>query len=116
MSLNILASDPTARLHLYPSSSRLPYLFSDHPYILYGTADKLADFTLILEGKNKGEVFAIKKEISFEGAKPGSRLLSKEWSTEQAHLFYEQYLQEGKPVLLEEAKKLLADEPARSRR
>lgn len=116
MSLNILASDPTARLRLYPSSSRLPYLFSDHPYVIYGTADKLTDFTLILEGKNKGEIFAIKKEISFAGARPGSRLLSKEWSTEQAHLFYEQYLQEGKPVLLEEAKKLLADEPARSRR
>jgi len=116
MSLNILASDPAARLHLYPSSSRLPYLFSDHPYVIYGTANKLTDFTLILEGKNKGEIFTIKKEISFAGAKPGSRLLSKEWSTEQAHLFYEQYLQEGKPVLLEEAKKLLADEPTRSRR
>ena len=116
MSLNILTSDSSSRLQLYPSSSRLPYLFSDHPYVLYGTAEKLADFTLILEGKNKGQIFSIKKEISFAGAKPGNRLLSKEWSTQQAHLFYEQYLQEGKPVLLEQAKQLLADEPTRSRR
>jgi hypothetical protein len=116
MLLSILPTDPSARLQLYPSSSRLPYLFSDHPYVLYGTAEKLSDFTLILEGKNKGQILSIKKEISFAKAKPGSRLLSKEWSTQQAHLFYEQYLQEGKPVLLEEAKKLLSDEPTRSQR
>ncbi|HEY5236420.1 MAG TPA: VWA domain-containing protein [Rhabdochlamydiaceae bacterium] len=116
MSLNILSNDPSSRLQLYPSSSRLPYLFSDHPYVLYGTAEKLSDFTLILEGKNKGQILSIKKEISFTKARPGNRLLSKEWSTQQAHLFYEQYLQEGKPVLLEQAQKLLSDEPARSRR
>jgi hypothetical protein len=116
MSLNILAHDSSSRLQLYPSSSRLPYLFSDHPYVLYGTAEKLTDFTLILEGKNKGQILSIKKEISFSKAKPASRLLSKEWKAQQAHLFYEQYLQEGKPVFLEEAKKLLADEPARTRR
>ncbi len=116
MAISLLPTDPTARLQIYPSSSRLPYLFSDHPYILYGTADKLSDFTLILEGKNKGQLLSIKKEISFAKAKPGNRLLSKEWTTQQAYVFYEQYLQEGKPALLEEAKKLLADEPARPRR
>ncbi len=116
MSLNIVATDPAARVQLYPSSARLPYLFSDHPYVIYGTAEKLSDFTLVLEGKNKGQILSIKKEISFVKAKPGNRLLSKEWSTQQAHLFYEQYLQEGKPVFLEEAKKLLTDEPTRSRR
>ncbi len=116
MSLNILANDPSSRLQIYPSSSRLPYLFSDHPYVLYGTAEKLSDFTLILEGKNKGQILSIKKEISFTKARPGNRLLSKEWRAQQAHLFYEQYLQEGKPALLEQAQKLLSDEPARSRR
>jgi hypothetical protein len=116
MSLSILPTDPSARLQLYPSSSRLPYLFSDHPYVLYGTADKLSDFTLLLEGKNKGQILSIKKEISFTKAKQGNRLLSKEWSIQQAHLFYEQYLQEGKPALLEEAQKLLLDESTRTRR
>jgi hypothetical protein len=116
MSLNIVANDPSSRLQLYPSSSRLPYLFSDHPYVLYGTAEKLSDFTLILEGKNKGQILSIKKEISFNKSRPASRLLSKEWQTQQAHLFYEQYLQEGKPALLEQAQKLLSDEPTRSRR
>ena len=116
MSLNIVANDPSARLQLYPSSFRLPYLFSDHPYVLYGTAEKLSDFTLILEGKNKGRILSIKKEISFNKSRPANRLLSKEWQTQQAHLFYEQYLQEGKPALLEQAQKLLSDEPTRSRR
>jgi hypothetical protein len=116
MSLNIVASDPSSRLQLYPLSSRLPYLFSDHPYVIYGTAEKLSDFSLVLEGKNKGQIFSIKKEISFNKAKPGNRLLSKEWKAQQAYLFYEQYLQEGKPVFLEQAQQLLSDEPTRSRR
>jgi hypothetical protein len=116
MTLTLTSTDPSSRLQIYPSSGRLPYLFSEHPYVLYGTADKLDDFTLQLEGRNKGQVLSIKKVISFAKAKPGNRLLSKQWATEQAHLFYEQYLQEGKPVLLEEAKKLLSDEPARTRR
>ena len=34
-------------------SSRLPNLFSDHPYVLVGHTAKLTDFTLLLEGKNK---------------------------------------------------------------
>jgi hypothetical protein len=116
MTLTLTSTDPSSRLQIYPSSGRLPYLFSEHPFVLYGTADKLADFTLQLEGRNKGQVLSIKKAVSFAKAKSGNRLLSKQWATEQAHLFYEQYLQEGKPVLLEEAKKLLSDEPARSRR
>lgn len=116
MSLSLVPTDPSARLQIYPSSSRLPYLFSDHPYVLYGTAEKLTDFTLLLEGKNKGQLLAIKKMISFTKAKPGNRLLSKQWAAQQAHLFYEQYLQEGKPALLEEAKKLLSDDLARTRR
>jgi len=116
MSISLLPTDPAARLQIYPPSSRLPYLFSDHPYVLYGTAEKLSDFTLILEGRNKGQILSIKKVISFANAKPGNRLLSKEWATQQAYVFYEQYLQEGKPALLEEAKKLLSDEPTRPRR
>lgn len=116
MSVAILPTDPSARLQIYPSSSCLPYLFSDHPYVLYGTAEKLSDFTLLLEGKNNGQMLAIKKVISFTKAKPGNRLLSKQWAAQQAHLFYEQYLQEGKPALLEEAKKLLSDDLTRTRR
>ncbi|MGH7889445.1 MAG: VWA domain-containing protein [Thermodesulfobacteriota bacterium] len=116
MSLTTLSTDPSSRIQIFPSSSRLPYLFSDHPFVLYGTADKLSDFTIILEGRNKGQLLTIKKPISFASAKPGNRLLSKQWAAQQAHLFYDQYLKEGKPALLEEAKKLLSDELANPRR
>jgi hypothetical protein len=116
MTLSVSDADPASRLQLFPSPSRLPYLFSDHPFVLFGTAEKLTDFTLMLEGKNKDQLMTIKKTVAFSKAKPGTRLLSKQWASEQAHLFYEQYLQEGKPALLEEAQKLLADEPQNSRR
>jgi hypothetical protein len=116
MSLSIMSSDPSSEIELYPSSSRLPYLFSDQPFVLFGKAEKLSDFNLLLQGRNKNHVLSIKKSISFGSAKTGTRSLAKQWATYKAHLLYEQYLQEGKIALLEEAKKLLVDDPAHSRR
>ncbi len=97
---------PSSKIQLCPSSSRLPFLFGDRPYTFYGKADTLSDFTLTLEGKNQGNLLTIKKDISFAKAKPASRLLSKDWALEQAHICYEKYLKEGKLTFLEEAKKL----------
>jgi hypothetical protein len=115
MSFSMIGTDPSAAIELYPSSARLPYLFSDHPFVLFGRAEKLSDFTLILQGRNQDQILSIKKNISFDTARP-NRLLAKQWATYKAHLLYEQYLQEGKTALLEEAKKLLENDPAHSRR
>ena len=105
MNLTITSSDPT--LNIFPSSTRLPSLFSDHPYVLYGSAQTLSDFTLLLEGTNKNDLLSIKKTISFAKAKPGNRLLAKQWAAEQARFCYEEYLKEGRPDLLHEAQTLL---------
>ena len=105
-----------SKIELSPSSARLPSLFSDHPFVLYGSADKLTDFTLTLEGRNQDKVLSIKKQVSFSDAKQGSRLLSKQWNAQIAQMRYEQYLQEGKLSFLEEAKKLISDDTTHPRR
>jgi hypothetical protein len=105
-----------AKMQLSPPPTRLPSLFSDHPFVLYGQTDKLSDFTLTLEGRNKDKLLSIKKKISFAEAKQASRLLSKQWTIQLAQQCYEQYLQEGKTSLLEEAKKLLSDDTTHPRR
>lgn len=116
MSFSVLSVDSSSRLKLYPTPSRLPFLFYDRPYVMFGVAEKLSDFSILLQGKNKDQLLSIKKNISFSDAKPGTRALIKQWPVFQAHLLYEQYLLEGKTALFEEAKKLLPDDAAYSRR
>ena len=115
MSASII-SDKTDRIELLPPSSRLPNLFCDHPYVLLGSCDKLSDFTLVLEGKNKDQVFSIKKNIALSKAKQGSRLLLKQWQAEEAHTLFDQYLREGESTLLEQAGKTLHHDTQNSRR
>lgn len=111
-----LMADKTAHVELLPPSSRLPNLFCDHPYILVGSCDKLTDFTLVLEGKNRDQVFSIQKNINLSKAKQGSRLLVKQWQEEFAHTLFDQYLREGESTLLEQAEKTLHHDAQNSRR
>ncbi len=115
MNASIIA-DKTARIELLPPSSRLPNLFCDHPYILVGSCEKLTDFTLVLEGKNKDQVFSIQKNIALSKGKQGSRLLVKQWQAEEAHTLFDQYLREGESTLLEQAEKTLHHDAQNSRR
>ena len=116
MSASLIFPKGSSHIELLPPSSRLPNLFSDHPYVLMGSASKLEDFTLILEGKNKADVFTIKKTISLSKAKLGSRLLLKQWSAEKAHMLFDQYLREGESTVLQQAEKQLGHDTQNSRR
>ncbi len=112
---SINAKDPNANIRLYPPSYRLPYLIGNRPYQLIGTADKLSDFHLVIQGKNRESFLSIKKEISFDQTQKATHFLSKKWNVEKAHSLYEQYLQKGNLSFLEEAKELLKHEPTHSR-
>ncbi len=106
----------TGGVELLPPSSRLPNLYSDHPYVLIGSSASLTEFTLLLEGKNKDQVFSIKKTISLSKAKQGSRLLLKQWAAEKAHALFDQYLREGESTLLQQAEIELGHDTQNSRR
>lgn len=107
MTVSILPPEGAGGIELLPPSSRLPNLFSDHPYVLVGHAQKLSDFTLLLEGKNKDQMFKIKKLVPLSRSRQGSRVLLKQWAAEKAHTLFDQYLQEGETTLLKEAEKKL---------
>lgn len=117
MMLSIVQANASSGVKLYPASAYLPYLLSDHPYVIFGTANKLSDFTVLLEGRNKNRALSIKKTISFEKAKQDSRFLAQKWKTTQAHEYYEKYLEEGQITLLQKAESLFKnDQSPRSRR
>jgi hypothetical protein len=107
MTASLVSHDLSARVEFLPPSSRLPYLFSDHPFVFVGSCDKLSDFTLIVEGKNRNQDLIIKKTISLSKAKPASRLLVKQWSAEKTNTLLDQYLREGEISILKQAEKEL---------
>ncbi len=116
MCASIISSDPLVQIELLPPSFRLPYLFSDRPFTLLGSASKLTDFVLIVEGKNRDQTLSIRKPISLSKARPGSRLLVKQWAVEKAHALFDQYLNEGEKALLQQAEEQLGHDTQNSRR
>ena len=109
IAVSLSRANPKSQIKLHSSSATLPCLFSKRPYTIYGTADTLTNFTLVLQGRNKNQLFTIKKNISFADAKSDPRALSKQWSHTQAHTAYEAYLVSGEEELLEQAHSHLTD-------
>lgn len=92
---------------LYPSLKQMPNLYLDQPFVVIGTTKKLEPFTLFLQGKNKGQWFHIKKDISFQNARSSGPFLYEEWALQRAYRCYDAYLQDGNEDHLKEAKELL---------
>ncbi len=91
------------KIDLFASSSSLPHLYSNEPYVILGTTNKLEDFTLFLQGKCANKWFNLKKHISFENAKQGTIELQKEFAQKKASICYEKYLTDSNPLHLKEA-------------
>jgi hypothetical protein len=103
--------DPSAKIEILPTPSHLPNIFQKQPLVLLGKSEKLADFTLLIEGENYNKSIVIKKNIEFSQAKIIKRSFEKKWNVYQAHALYQQCLQGGSPKLLKEAQQLLSYEP-----
>lgn len=107
VSIEAVATDSGNHVHLYPSKTVLSPLHMKKPFVVVGTVDDLEDFTLYIQGRNRGRWLNIKKKISFQEAVKGGRSLEKLWAQAQANACYDQFLKEGKTAHLKEAKKIL---------
>jgi hypothetical protein len=92
---------------LQPKASRIPDLYKNKPFVIYGTTNKLSDFVLFLQGKYYDRHFDIKKRISFEYANLDPYSVERAWTQLVAQEFYERYFEEGNQAHLEAAKQLL---------
>lgn len=92
---------------LQPKPSRMPDLYQNRPFVIYGTTNKLSSFFLFLQGKYYGRHFDIKKRVTFNQAKMGSHSVERSWTQLVAQEFYERYFEEGNSRHLESAKQLL---------
>lgn len=99
--------DKQTTVLLQPKAVQLPDLYQDHPFVVYGSTNRLSDFVLFLQGKYYDRRFDIKKKISFERAKIGSFSIERNWTELLAHEFYARYFEDGNLGHLEAAKQLL---------
>jgi hypothetical protein len=99
--------DGSAQIEFSPATFHLPALYANQPYTIYGSIDNPCNFELIVQGRHGNEWIAIKKSISFNEGEKGTRKLEKQWKAQQAQLCYAQFLKEGKPSHLKDAKEIL---------
>lgn len=100
--------DPSMLVMLQPKAARIPDLYQNRPFIIYGSTNKLEDFVLFLQGRFYNQRFDIKKKIVFDQASLGAHSVERSWTQLVAQEFYERYFTEGKLSHLEAAKQLLS--------
>lgn len=94
---------------LYPRQARLPNLYRDSPYVLFGCCSRMEDFFVFLQGRYYDRFLDIKQRVSFSEAKRVTTAdLERQWAIQQAYELYDRYLQEGKANALTEARRILA--------
>ena len=102
-----VSSDAGANIILYPKEHRLPTFYEDTPYVIYGECDRLADFTLFLQGRHYDKWLDIKHSVTFDGATLGDGAIERRCILFEADDHYERYLRDGQLSHLENAKELL---------
>lgn len=103
-----IVADKQTVVLLQPTAVRLQDLYQGRPFVVYGSANRLSDFVLFLQGKYYDRRFDIKKKITFKNALLGSFSIERKWTELLAHEFYARYLEDGNLGHLETAKQLLA--------
>lgn len=94
---------------LAPRHGVMSNLFRDRPYVLYGSASRLEDFFLFLQGTYYDRFLDIKQRISFADARQvPTQELECQWAVLQAHDLYHQFLKDGNTVTLGEARRILS--------
>lgn len=104
-SIDVDGGEP--KVEFYPNHGSFPSLYSDRSYKIYGIAENLDDFNVILQGRSGENYISIRKAISFKGAQEGGKKLERNFAHQQAYVCYDYFLKKGDPFFLLEAERLL---------
>lgn len=80
-------------IEFYPNEKTLPSLYSDQPYMVFGSIDELKDFDLLLQGKAGDQWINVRQHISFKNAKKATHAMKRALALQQAYVCYDDYLQ-----------------------
>ena len=105
--IQALAKDGT-EIRFYPNREAYPLLYSDTPYTVYGSINRLNDFDLILQGRFNNQWVNVQQPISFASAKEVNRVtFERNFALQKAYSYYGDYLKESDPSLLKKAEEVL---------
>lgn len=94
---------------IYPTPQRLPNMYENDPYVIYGSINNLRDFHIFFQGKYYDRWLDIKQLVTFRNAKPVmSTALEKPWAFQQAYNLYDRYLNEGSIKYLDRVRQILS--------
>jgi len=102
-----VCEDKSMTVFLQPKQARMPDLYQNRPFVIYGSTNKLSDFVLFLQGRYYDHRFDIKKRVSFKNAQLDAYTIERGWTQLVVQEFYEHYLADGNIAHLEAAKQLL---------
>lgn len=104
----IVVPNAKTQVSLFPSSHRLPNLYQDIPYVIYGSTNTLEDFHIFFQGKYYDRWLDIKQLVSFKNAHIAyGNTLERLWTLQKAYDYYDQYLCNGEISALLQARRLL---------
>lgn len=107
--ITAVASDEKSVLTLYPRQHRLPDLYENSPYIVYGHADTLDGFYLFVQGKFYDRWFDIEQWIAFDQAElVDSSEFAQSYALQTAYDDYDHFIVDGKESHLQAASNILA--------
>jgi len=104
----IVLQDKDTKINIFPRTSRLPNLYKEIPYTIYGTINKPKTFHIFLQGKYYDKWLDIKKTITFDIPPDEDNAIEKTYRIHYAYDFYEKYLNDGDISHLTTARKILA--------
>ena len=106
-SLCVHTALPNSALSFHHTQETAPLLFADKPYTLYGTATKLEDLNLMIQGKGHHWI-NLAKPISLLTAERGKPHLDRELAARLALTHILTFLRTNDPQSLQNASSLLS--------
>ncbi len=94
-------------ISFYPNQTASPAIYTDRPYLIYGTTQTLENFDLLLQGRMGNQWVNIKQHISFENATLANEASMRGCALQKAYSCYDYYLEKEDPFFLVEAEKIL---------
>jgi hypothetical protein len=106
---NVLSKQQQPQITLFPSQRRLPHLYEQVPYVIYGSIDRLENFHVFVQGRDRESTMTIKEFVDFSQVEPmQSQELERMWAIQQSYELYAQFLEDGNQQHLQTIKLLLS--------
>lgn len=105
---SVVLPNAQMQVDLFPAAHRMPNLYQDIPYVVYGSTNTLEDFHVFFQGKYYDRWLDIKQLVSFQHASLASgNTLERLWALQKAYDYYDHYLYTGDINSLKQGRSLL---------